>query len=131
MNQLTKQRGFSLLSGVIVLIVVIFFLTCAVRIVPLYINNITVKGALNSLAKEQSLTTMRKREIHRKLNKYFDVNNVNSEMSEAISIDNESGTTLININYEERVPLAFNIDAIITFENQLDVNNPDQCCSPR
>ena len=131
MNRLAKQQGISALSLLIVLLVSGFFLNCAIRLIPVYIDNMTVRSALTNLAEDPELSTMRKAEIRRRLNKQFDVNNVKDEAAQAVSIEKKVATTLININYEERVNIIANIDAVVTFKNQLDTNNPDLCCDPR
>jgi Domain of unknown function (DUF4845) len=131
MNRLVKQRGFFTISGLIILVVIIFFLNCAFRLGPFYIDNISVRGALNSLAKDPTLPTMTKSDIRRKLNSYFDMNNVNSKALEAVSVEETLKTTFVNINYEERVNIIFNIDAVVVFKNQLDIKAPDLCCDPK
>ena len=131
MGQLVKQRGLSAVSLLIVLLVSAFFLNCAIRLIPLYVDNMTVRSALNSLAKEPTLSTMRKSQLKRKVNDYFNVNNMQDNLSQSISIEETPKTVLVNVNYEERVSIIFNIDAVVVFKNQLDVNNPDLCCDPQ
>ncbi|MBT8123814.1 MAG: DUF4845 domain-containing protein [Gammaproteobacteria bacterium] len=131
MKQLIKQRGFSMLSGLIILSILAFALNCAFKLVPLYIDNITVRSALKSLAKDPELPDMKKSDIRHKLSNYFHVNNVRGKPSESISIESTPKTKFVNINYEERTNIIFNIDAVVVFENQLDINNPDLCCDPR
>ena len=131
MGRLVKQRGFFTASGLIILLVIVFFLNCTFRLGPSYIDNIAVSGALSSLAKDPALPTMRKSEIRHKLNSYFNINNVDGELLQAVSIEETLKTTFININYEERVNIFFNIDAVVVFKNQLDIKNPDLCCDPQ
>ena len=131
MSRLIRQRGISLLPLLIVLSVSAFFLNCAIRLIPIYVDNITVRSTLSRLAEGAELATMTKSEIRRKLNKHFEVNNVRGKPAQSISVEKTVDTTFININYEQRVNIIFNIDAVVVFKNQLDINNPDLCCDPR
>lgn len=130
MNRLVRQRGISLLSLLIVLSVSAFFLNCAIRLIPIYVDNITVRSALSRLGEDATLSTMTKSEIRRKLDKHFEVNNIRGKPAQSISVEKTVSTTFINVNYEERVNIIFNIDAVVVFKNQLDINNPDLCCDP-
>lgn len=128
---INHQCGFSAVSILIVLVLSGFLLTVALRLIPLYIDNMAVRGALDSLAQDPALATMSKSEVHRKLEDYFYINNVQGEPTAAVSIKETAGTLMVNINYEQRVKLMFNIDAVVVFANQLDANNPDLCCDPQ
>ena len=130
MKQRIKQRGLSTVSGLVILLVLAFALNCAFRLVPFYIDNLTVRSALRSLAEDPDLLDMKKSDIRHKLSNYFYINNVRGKPSKSISIESTPQTTFVNVNYEERANIIFNIDAVVVFENQLDINNPDLCCSP-
>ena len=103
MSRLIRQRGISLLPLLIVLSVSAFFLNCAIRLIPIYVDNITVRSTLSRLAEDAELSTMTKSEIHRKLDKHFEVNNIRGKPAQSISVEKKVDTTFVNVNYEQRV----------------------------
>ena len=58
-----KQSGMTMLGFVITLAVVMFFLYCRMKSVPMYIEYYSVKRALASIANEQDRATRRKEKI--------------------------------------------------------------------
>ena len=47
------------------------------------------------------------------------VNNIRDFELESITSSRAGGATAININYERRIPIAGNIDIILSFDDQI------------
>ena len=62
------------------------------------------------------------------LSKYMTVNAVANEHANSFKIYRLPDRMLVNTNYEVRVPMIHNIEAVLVFKNQLDTSNPDACC---
>ena len=65
------------------------------------------------------------------MTKFYTINNVRSEGASNIKIERTPKKTQVNIDYEVRVPLVYNIDVVMSFNNQLDSSRPDDCCTPK
>ena len=130
MKTLKKQRGLSSLGWLFVISVAGFALLCGFKLGPVYLDNSFVRGALQSLAKEGEVGSMSNGEIRSKLSKLFTINNIRGEVTKKVKVERKKDRVLVNINYEERIPLIYNIDVVLTFENQLDSSRPGECCSP-
>jgi hypothetical protein len=132
MRTLQRQRGLSMPVLVLIIAVGGFFLLCLFRVVPVYAENRYVVAALNSLAADPTrLHSMSVREVRQELHRFYDINNVRSpEPRNNIDVNKRSTNTIVNINYEQRVPLVWNIDLVVSFENQLDSARPEACCRP-
>ncbi len=132
MKTLKRQHGISMPLLVLIIAIGGFFLLCAFRLVPVYVENRYVVAALNSLGDNpEELHTMSARQIRQELQRFYQINNVNSPgPTQNIDVDKRSASTVVNINYETRVPLLWNIDFMVSFENQLDSARPNACCRP-
>lgn len=125
------QRGLSMPVLILILALAGFFLMVAFKVVPVYAENRYIVAALNTLGEDaQQLPSMTTREIRTKLQRIYTVNNIRSEGSKQIEVDKQSNKVLIRVAYETRVPLFLNIDLVMSFENELDSSQPDQCCDP-
>lgn len=127
-----SQRGLGMLQWALVIAVAGFFLLFAFKVVPLYAENRYVESALRSLETGgEKIGEMTDTEIKKKLGNFYMINNVRSEgPNKNIKIDRGSEDLLITIDYETRVPLFYNIDLVLSFQNHLDSSRPGQCCKP-
>jgi hypothetical protein len=127
-----RQRGLGMLQWALVIAVAGFFLLFAFKVVPLYAENRYVESALRSLETGgEKVEQMTDAEIKKKLGNFYLINNVRSEgPTKNIKIDRRSEDLLITIDYETRVPLFYNIDLVLSFQNHLDSSRPGQCCKP-
>lgn len=126
------QRGLGMLQWALVIAVVGFFLIFAFKVIPLYAENRYVESALRSLDNSgEKLEQMTDAEIKKKLTSFYMINNVRSEgPNNNIKILRESEKALVTVDYETRVPLFYNIDLVLSFQNHLDSTRPGQCCKP-
>jgi hypothetical protein len=126
------QRGLGMLQWALVIAVAGFFLLFAFKVIPLYAENRYVEAALRSLENGgEKVESMTDAEIKKKLGNFYMINNVRSEgPTKNIKIDRRSEDLLITVDYETRVPLFYNIDLVLSFQNHLDSSRPGQCCKP-
>lgn len=129
---LKHQRGLGMLQWALVIAIAGFFLLFAFKVVPLYAENRYVESALRSLETSgEKLEQMTDAEITKKLNNFYMINNVRSEgPTKNIKIERESEKAVVTVDYETRVPLFYNIDLVLSFQNHLDSTRPGQCCKP-
>ena len=116
---LKKQQGMSLLSGLVLLAVVGFFLTAAFKIGPLYLDNSFVSAAITSLEKED-IHNMTGEGIRRKLNDQFNINNVRDVDKNLIKVIREKTRTQVTLDYEKRINFMGNVDVVVMFNNSYD-----------
>ena len=127
-----RQRGLGMLQWALVIAVAGFFLLFSFKVIPLYAENRYVESALRSLETGgEKVENMTDAEIKKKLSNFYMINNVRSEgPTKSINIDRRSENVLITVDYETRVPLFYNIDLVLSFQNHLDSARPGQCCKP-
>ncbi|MCR8923310.1 DUF4845 domain-containing protein [Dasania sp. GY-MA-18] len=111
-----RQRGMSGLSLLVVLLLIGFFATVLVKLLPIYMESWTIKGAINGAIEDggQGLSAA---DIRKSLDRQFTVNQVTAIAVKDIEIKREkNGKMTINANYEKRVPFMQNVDVVVKFE---------------
>ena len=128
MRSLRRQTGMSMIGWLLVLVVAGFFMLCAFRMIPAYGENRYIQSALRSLPAGDDLEEMSNGAIRKKMLSFYMVNNVRSEGAKQIAIDRSSNKLTVNVDYEVRVPLFYNIEVVMSFANQVDSSRPNECC---
>ncbi len=126
-----QQKGASPLGWLLILLVVSFFGMCAFRIAPVYFDNRLIQSALQDLSNNESeIENMSDSDIRSQISKTFLINNLRNFSARDVKIKRPEGRVLVSMKYEIRVPVAFNIDAIMSFNNVWDSSRPYECCKP-
>ena len=117
MNTLSRQRGMSMLSILTILFVASFFLTCGVKIIPLYLDAWTIDKAIKKGVDGGEFKSLSAGQIKRKLTSTFDMNRVEALKVGDIKIKRlKNGEMSIDASYEKRVSLIQNIDVVVKFD---------------
>lgn len=112
---MVSQRGMSSVSMLLLIVVVAFFGLCGFKLAPLYMDNFTLKSTLANLdAPRGQLNSMSTAEIREAMGKAFAVNMISRQPRDFL-IARDGNVTTISIDYEERVPLIYNLDVVATF----------------
>lgn len=111
-----RQRGLSTISIMLIILVVVFFGTCAVKLAPVYIQSFTVKRAVENVVNQYKGKKVSVADIKSSLSKQFLVNRVEGLDSRNIKVGRKDGKMTLDATYEKRVPLMFNIDVVLKFD---------------
>jgi hypothetical protein len=126
MNRVSRQRGMSSLSILVILMLGGLALTCALKLIPLYIEGMTVRGTIDSAIEKKDFDGLSVGQIKTKIGKYFEINRVEGISARDVKIKREKGVTTIDASYEQRVHLMFNIDVVVVFDTliyELELSN--------
>ncbi|OZG70619.1 DUF4845 domain-containing protein [Hahella sp. CCB-MM4] len=118
-----KQTGASMYVTLAWIFILLCFITLAVKIGPIYIDNFAVNSSLEGLSREAKLANFSNQEILKRLDKHFMINNVRNFNHDNIKIVRDKTKMYINIEYEVRTNIVKNIDAVVSFKDHLEVNN--------
>ena len=113
------QRG-SFYTTVIMLVLLGSVLTCALKVVPLFLNNSVVRNSMESIAAKADYKTMTIGDIRKEMLRSLTVNKVEGFDADRILLTRESGSEYIDINYEARVKIVANIYAMVEFTNRFN-----------
>ena len=117
---LGKQVGASFYGTVMLLILVGLTLLFGLKVTPAYMDNNVIGNAMAGMA-NNDLANMSITEVRRNLGRTMQTNNIEGFDMGNVQEVNVDGTDYIDINYESRVHLFYNIDIVVVFENRFPV----------
>ncbi|WP_313442112.1 DUF4845 domain-containing protein [Stenotrophomonas sp.] len=121
MKTMNAQRGMTLTSFLVVLIVVGFFLYVGMKLFPMYQEYYAVRSAMKSLANEPEIGTMAPAQIQTLLFKRLDMNYSENVKPADVKFNRRDNGWTLNVNYEVRRPLVGNLDVVGKFESSQDL----------
>ena len=107
-----KQSGMTMLGFLITLAVVMFFLYCGMKIVPMYTEVYSVKKALASIANEQNAQITSKDKIRALFARHMQIDYVSVIKPEMLKIESTDTGYNMLMDYERRTPLFANLDVV-------------------
>ncbi len=111
-----NQSGMTLVSFVIVMAVVGFFIYIGMKLFPMYTEYYSVRSALKALAAEPGAASQDPAQIKNNLiDKRLYVSYVTSVKSDNIFVEQVNGGVQVRVEYEVRKPLIYNLDIVGRF----------------
>jgi hypothetical protein len=120
-NGRKQQAGMTAIGWMIVLALIAFFTLIGLRLAPLYLEYFNVTSALTSLQREPQLAQKPAPEITQLLMRRLDINDVRNVKREHVRVRQERGVVQVAVEYEVRVPLLGNVDAVASFNRRIEV----------
>ncbi len=119
-----KARGITLIGFIIVLAVVGFFVYLAMRLVPVYLEYMNVVKSMEQVRDEPGLAQASPEEIRRSLDFKFSTQYVSDDAipPQAIQVIREGNAQVLRIRYERRVPFAYNVDLLVSFDKSVNLS---------
>ena len=113
---MSTQRGMTLTSFLVVLIVVGFFLYVGMKLFPMYQEYYAVRSAMKSLATEPGVSQMQPANIQSLFFKRLYINYSDNVKPSNVKFDRVNNGWNLRVNYEVRRPLVGNIDVVGKFD---------------
>lgn len=120
MKSADRQRGMTAIGWLMVLGLIAFFSLIGLRLVPVYLEYFSVVTALESL-KNSDASSDAPRQVVDALMRRLDISDVKSVKPANVKVLNEGGALKVAVNYEVRVPLMGNLDALATFNKSVEL----------
>lgn len=116
-----KQRGMTLTSFLMVLIVVAFAIYVGMKLLPMYQEYYSVRSALKGLAAEPGSADMDPSKIQDMFFKRMDINYSDHVKPQDVKFERIDGGWRMNVNYEVRRELIGNLDVVGKFDTSQDL----------
>lgn len=119
---MASQRGA---SSLVMLVITLFFgslLLLAVKLGPIYLDDMTIRGTLEDLEGGEDIAAMSPRELRTLINKRLIINNIRNFDAKSMTINIDGDTANILVDYTASVPVIANIDALVHFEYSYELN---------
>lgn len=116
-----KQSGMTMWGMAVVIALIVFFTLLGLKLTPPYLEFFKVKSVLNSVGKQSGSAT--REELLATLEKRFDIDEVHAvDLRKDFTIENRGASRrILRIAYQVRVPLAYNITALLDFNSSVEV----------
>ncbi len=125
MKNLKYQRGLTGIAWMIVIALIMFFAYVAILLLPIYLENNSVKSVIGDLADgDDKFTTAT--QLRKIINRRLDINMATSVSSSDITISRDANIFVVTIDYEVREPFLGNIDLLFTFNSEVEVPADDE-----
>ena len=112
-----SQRGMTAISMLLIGLMAGFVLLIVIKLVPTYLAQFKVKAALNGLTSDIRAEGATDQEIKTLILKKLEVDDVEFVKDKDIVITKHAGgARTVTIDYEARVPLFANVDAVVKFD---------------
>lgn len=121
MKNYNNQQGASTPLVILFVAMAMIVLTIAFKLYPAFYEHWQVKNVLQGFDEEQGLADLSVNEIIKRFNKRILTNNIRDFNSkESLIVTKKDGKLSMYIEYEVRIPIYENIDAIVSFEEALE-----------
>ena len=117
-NYKVRQGGWSFSGLLVMLVVAGIFVGVGFKLVPAYTDHQTLKSIMLSTVSDRSLISRSKREIQNGIRKKMGINNMRDIPKEYLKITKEKGEVFLDVDYEVRIPIFANVDAMVSFKEQ-------------
>jgi len=123
-NVRRKQEGASFLSMLTIILVAGVFFSVAFKLYPAYMDYMTVDSVLSKVILDSDELRKDPKSLKRDLNKKWSINQIRLPNQESLIIRRKEGVITFYLDYEVRVPMFFNVDAMVKFEKQYEAIAP-------
>jgi hypothetical protein len=110
-----KQRGMSMMSWLVVLGVLVFFILIGIKMVPTYLENYSIKQVLANMENDRTLRDKSAIALKKSFTSRLRINSVYDFDKNAIKIKKEKFGMRFNVDYEVRKPVAGNVSIVMVF----------------
>ena len=123
-----NQRGMTMWGMAMVIALIVFFTLLGLKLFPPYLDNFKINNALQNVGKQPGVGSMSQEEIMESLRKRLEIENVDGTLDLRKTLKVEArgrGGKAIRVVYQVQVPLAYNITALLDFDNSVEVRGVD------
>ncbi|WP_340121390.1 DUF4845 domain-containing protein [Methylobacter svalbardensis] len=121
MNSSPKnQQGLTLISIILILGLIGFFVLLTLKVVPIYLDHGKVKSALEALKSTPDIQTKSEFEIRDSLTKRFNINYVYDVTKDDIKVVKHGNYVKVDIEYETVVKLVDNLSLLAEFHDSFE-----------
>jgi hypothetical protein len=115
-----QMRGSSIMGTLFIIIVVLIDVIIAIKLIPTYLDNYQMKSALKEMAQDSTMMDLTRDELRDLFLRRLETSNIKDFDINKLQIDRKKGKLKFSLDYDARVHLLGNIDAVLTFTNRVE-----------
>ncbi len=119
-----RQRGLTIWGLFVVGFVVVFFALLIMKLSPPYITHAKAAFALRAAVKQSGgVSSASAEEVRKALERRFEIDEIRSvDLKTALRFERpRSGIVSARLEYEVRVPILYNVSAVIAFDDSVEL----------
>jgi Tfp pilus assembly major pilin PilA len=116
-----KQKGLTMISWMVIIAIGVFFTLIGIKMVPVYLENYSIKQVLGSLQDDHRVRDMGRSEIKKIIIKRLKINRVYSFPQDKINIKASNKSIEISLDYEVRKPVIGNVSVLMAFSESVEI----------
>jgi hypothetical protein len=117
-----SQKGMSMLGWMVVLALVAFFASTALKMFPHYMDYMALEDLINKVQTEPGVEVRTVRDFYDHVEKGMTVNGIRDlKLKDAIEIKLENNEFLVHLKYEKREHLIENLDLVANFDKEFRI----------
>ena len=120
-HMISKQKGMTLTGWMTVVALILFFALLGMKIVPIYLENLTVKDVIAGLKEEPLITKKSSGEVKSMIMRRLDINGVYDLKGDHVSVKKSPGVMKVDITYTVQKKLVGNMDILVSFSEQVEL----------
>lgn len=124
MHSDVRQRGIGFINLLIVLMVAGIFFAVGFKLFTPYADHETFKSILESIVEDRDELKKPLDQIKRDIQRRFTINQVRLPDKDSLVIKQKESEIFFDLKYEIRVPMFYNVDAVVKFEEQYVATKP-------
>ncbi len=120
-----NQQGMSFWIILVLLVFGIGSILLGMKLFPAYMDNLKLREGMQTLADDPENARLTKGQLIQRLDNilYIDFAHEIVDLKKAFKTRKTQTSTIMTINYERVIHLAFNISALLDFENEVEMKN--------
>jgi len=121
LSSISRQEGWTMWSLMFILGVIALFAYIGLQLFPIYTTNANVENAMKVAIDNLDKSKVNRAAIVRTLNNQLYLDGADSllDYKNDLEIKRTQRELIVNINYERKVHLFFNLSLVATFENEV------------
>ncbi len=119
-----KQKGASLLTIMIYLIIGGIFFSVGFKLYPAFWDYKLVDSVITDVSQDRDELSKPLTRLRQDIAKKFRINQITLPEKDSLVIKQEKGVVHFDLDYEVRVPMFYNVDAVVTFNKHYEAVKP-------
>jgi hypothetical protein len=116
------QTGLTFISWLIILAIGGFFVLLTLKLVPIYLENQSVKSVVKSLNNDPLVRNADVHGVRKLITKRLKINSVYDFPKEWIKIKKSKNRLVVDITYDRIEPIVANVSVLVSFSEKLTVD---------
>lgn len=113
-----RQEGMTGISILIIIIMIVFVVSLAIKIVPVYTEDATIKNVVASFHNKGDMRNKSKKAVLKIFKKKLKINSVYDFDMDDVTLKKKDGDYLLVIDYEPRGEIVGSLEFIVHFRHE-------------